>query len=208
VTRKATQSVHLQYISQFPAEVRRKLIQMRALIRKEVPEVEEVIAYGVAAFRLAGSPLVYIAGFKKHVSFFPTSSGIRAFREELSGLKTSTGTVQFSLEQPLPLALLREMVRFRVRELNKNQKSVGRKCDTQTVANFDYSRLHEDLRVLPKPAQRALIHAGLLDPKKISKKTEEELLSLHGFGPSSLPMLRSILKNYTQELKSKRARLK
>jgi len=66
---------------------------MRALIRKEVPQVEGVIAYGVASFRVGGKPLVYIAGFKKHVSFFPTSSGIRAFREELTGLKTSTGTV-------------------------------------------------------------------------------------------------------------------
>lgn len=88
---------------------------MRTLIRKAAPGVTEGISYGIAAFRLDG-PLVYIGGFDRHVSFFPTSSGIRRFRKELAPYPQARGTVRFALDAPLPEALLERIVRFRVRE--------------------------------------------------------------------------------------------
>jgi uncharacterized protein YdhG (YjbR/CyaY superfamily) len=112
---------HAQYIASFSGPenlaIRQKLRQLRQLIREVVPQAKESISYGVAGFSLGGRALVYIAGFKSHVSFFPTSSGIRKFRKELAPYPTSRGTVRFRLDAPLPLGLLRRIVRFRVREV-------------------------------------------------------------------------------------------
>ncbi len=182
---------HSEYISGFPPQVQRKLKQMRALIRKEVPSAIESISYGIAGFSLDG-PLVYIGGFKDHVSFFPTSSGVEAFKGELSRYKTSAGTIQFPLDEDLPLDLLRRIVRFRLSE-NRHKKTGRSLCDKKWVAEIDDSKLAEELRVLVKPAQRALIHAKLYTLEKISRKSEAELLQLHGLGPSSIPVLSKLL---------------
>ncbi len=116
---------HAQYIAQFPIPVRTRLKELRALIRKVVPEVEEKISYGIAAFEWNG-PLVYIAGFKYHVSFFPTSSGVTAFKDKLKAFKTSRGTIQFPLDQPLPVRLITQIVRFRMKELRDARTGRGR----------------------------------------------------------------------------------
>jgi len=191
---------HAEYIASFPLPIRRKLKEMRALIREEAPDALESISYGVAAFSVDG-PLVYIAGFRNHVSFFPTSSGIRAFRKELSPYKTSAGTVQFALDEPLPLELLRKMVRFRLRE-GRDRKSGRSTCDKRKVAEFDYSNLAPELQVLSKPAQRALVNAGLLTLARIARKTEREVLALHGIGPSSIPVLKRLLAARSLSFKS------
>lgn len=104
-----------EYISQFPAEVQAKLQELRSIIKKTAPEAEETISYAMPAFKLKGI-LVYFAGHKNHIGFYPTSSGIANFEKELSGYVTSKGTVQFSLNKPLPLDLIRMIVEFRVAE--------------------------------------------------------------------------------------------
>lgn len=189
-----------EYISGFPPQVRVRLNAMRAMIRKEVPRVTEAISYGIAAFKVSEGPVVYIAGFKNHVSFFPTSSGIRAFKSELKGYKVSTGTVQFRLDQELPLPLLKRIVRFRLEELGAkvgtergSKRGAKARCDPAKVAEFDYSALAPELRVLSKPAQRALINAGLTTLSRVAAKTEKQILELHGFGPSSLPRVSKAL---------------
>lgn len=165
------------------------LKDMRRIILEVAPLAEQSMSYGIAAFKVK-KPLVYIAGFKNHVSFFPTSSGVKAFKLELTKYKTSAGTIQFQIGEKLPLTLLRKIVRFR---LNEIQNARGRRsiCDKNAVAQFDYSPLAEELRMLPKPAQRALITAGLLNMKSILSKSDDYLLSLHGFGPSALKILRA-----------------
>jgi uncharacterized protein YdhG (YjbR/CyaY superfamily) len=191
---------HTEYIAAFPAPVRRKLKEMHALIFKEVPEAQEAIRYGVAAFLLPEGPLVYIAGFKKHVSFFPTSSGVRAFQKELSSYKTSKGTIQFSLAAPLPIGLLRRIIRFRLEEVQGKER--GRSsCDSKGVSEFDYSKLAQELRILSRPAQRALINAGLFSPARIARKSEGDLLKLHGLGPTSMPVIRKVLAARALKLK-------
>ncbi len=104
-----------QYISGFSGPVCEMLQQMRAIIGKAAPEAEEVISYGMPAFRCSGA-LVYFAAFKNHIGFYPTSSGIRNFTDGLKAYKTSKGAVQFPLGQPLPAALITKIVKFRVRE--------------------------------------------------------------------------------------------
>ena len=178
----------LEYINSFPSAVRKMLKEMRRLILEEAPMAEQTLSYGMAAFWLK-RPLVYIGGFKNHVSFFPTSSGIKAFRSELKEYKISRGTIQFQIGEKLPLQLLRKIVRFRIEELQLSENKVS-SCDRVSVTKFDYSKLAQELHCLPKPAQRALIRAGLLSYKSVVSKTDDFLLSLHGFGPKALKMLR------------------
>jgi len=104
-----------EYIERCSKEDQRLLRQMRATIRKAAPDAAEKISYGIPTFYLHGN-LVHFAAFTHHIGFYPTSSGITAFRKELGAYKTSRGAVQFPKNRPLPLALVSKMVQFRVRE--------------------------------------------------------------------------------------------
>jgi uncharacterized protein YdhG (YjbR/CyaY superfamily) len=101
------------YIASFPPPVRRLLKQLRATIRKAAPKATETISYRMPAYVLNG-PLVYFAGYARHVGFYPTGSGIEAFKAELGAYTWSRGAVQFPLDQPLPLELVRKMVEHRL----------------------------------------------------------------------------------------------
>jgi uncharacterized protein YdhG (YjbR/CyaY superfamily) len=103
------------YIRQYPANVRKILAKIRDTIRKAAPDAEEIISYMMPAYRI-NSVLVYFAGFKDHVSFFPTSSGVKAFKKELGKLARSKGTIWLPLDEPVPYGLIRRITRFRVRE--------------------------------------------------------------------------------------------
>lgn len=109
------------YIGRQPEPVQALLQQMRETIHKAAPEATEKISYGMPAFFLNGN-LVYFAGFKRHIGFYPTGSGIAAFQKELSKYKSSKGAVQFPLEEPLPLALVSRMVKFRVKQMREKLK--------------------------------------------------------------------------------------
>lgn len=105
-----------EYILQYPDEVQEKLQQLRAVIKQVAPEAEETISYAMPAFKLKGRILVYFAGHKNHIGFYPASSGISNFEKELAGYHTSKGTVQLPLNKPLPLELISRIVEFRVME--------------------------------------------------------------------------------------------
>lgn len=104
-----------EYIVSFPDEVRKLLIQMREIIQTSAPEAEEIISYQMPAYKYKGI-LVYFAGYKNHIGFYPTSSGIENFKTELSAYKMSKGSVQFPINQPLPEKLIRDIVIFRLKE--------------------------------------------------------------------------------------------
>jgi uncharacterized protein YdhG (YjbR/CyaY superfamily) len=103
------------YIAAFPAEVQALLQELRATIRAAAPGAEEVISYQMPTFRLHGN-LVHFAAYTGHIGFYPAPSGIAAFQEALSRYKGAKGSVQFPLDEPLPLDLVAEIVRFRVAE--------------------------------------------------------------------------------------------
>jgi uncharacterized protein YdhG (YjbR/CyaY superfamily) len=103
------------YIASYPPKVAKLLKQLRAIIKKSAPGAEESISYMMPAYKLDG-PLVYFGGYDKHIGFYPTGSGVAAFKKEISVYKHSKGAVQFPLDQPLPLALIEKMVKFRVKE--------------------------------------------------------------------------------------------
>ena len=110
------------YVDRFPKEVQQLLKRMRLTIKKAAPKAKETISYGIPAFRLDGL-LVWFAAFKNHIGFYPRASAIAAFQKELSAYKWAKGSVQFPLDEPLPLALVSRMVKFRVKEnLSKKKK--------------------------------------------------------------------------------------
>jgi uncharacterized protein YdhG (YjbR/CyaY superfamily) len=115
------------YISGSPEAVRGVLEKVRAAIRKAAPDAKETIKYGVPTFVL-GENLVHFAAFRKHIGFYPTPSAIVAFREQLSGYKSAKGSVQFPLESPMPLKLIEQIVRFRVKDVRSKSgaRSHGR----------------------------------------------------------------------------------
>ena len=104
-----------EYIAGFPSNVQAILEKIRTTIRKVAPDAEEKISYQMACFTLKGN-LVYFAAFKKHIGFYPTSTGIEQFKSELSIYKGGKGSVQFPLDKPIPYALITKIVKFRVKE--------------------------------------------------------------------------------------------
>lgn len=104
------------YIQSFPLEVRTILEQIRQIVKETAPDAVEGFAYQMPSYKTQGKPLVYFAGFKKHIGFYATPSGHTAFAKELAKYKQGRGSVQFPLDQPIPFELIREMVAFRVEE--------------------------------------------------------------------------------------------
>lgn len=104
-----------EYIAGFPEDVQNKMEELRAVIREAAPEAVEKISYQIPTFALEGN-LVHFAAYPRHIGFYPTSSGIQEFKEELSVYKGGKGSVQFPLDQPIPYELVRAIVLFRVGE--------------------------------------------------------------------------------------------
>jgi uncharacterized protein YdhG (YjbR/CyaY superfamily) len=113
-----------EYIAGHPPEIRTRLEAMRKTIWKHAPEAEERISYRIPTFYLGGN-LVHFAAFDRHVGFYPGAAGIAAFRDALANYKSAKGSVQFPHTEPLPLALVAEIVRFRVAQ--QAAKNAGRR---------------------------------------------------------------------------------
>jgi uncharacterized protein YdhG (YjbR/CyaY superfamily) len=105
-----------EYLQQFEGDCWDRLAQMRQIILETAPEAVEGISYGMPAYKTHGKPLVYFAGYAKHVGLYATPSGHKAFEAELASYKQGKGSVQFPHNQPLPEDLIRRIVAFRTQE--------------------------------------------------------------------------------------------
>jgi uncharacterized protein YdhG (YjbR/CyaY superfamily) len=115
------------YIESFPVPVQKILQELRTTILDAAPDAEEIISYQMPAFKLKGN-LVYFAAWKKHIGFYPASSGaFEAFKDELAQFKGTSGSVHFPLDKPLPLQLIRDIVEFRVIEDLKHAEEKSKK---------------------------------------------------------------------------------
>lgn len=103
------------YIASFPKETQTRLKEIRAIIRAEAPDAEERFAYRMPGYYLNG-PLVYFAGYAKHIGLYALPKATKAFEAELKDYKHAKGSIQFPLDKPLPKALIRKIVRYRVKE--------------------------------------------------------------------------------------------
>lgn len=101
------------YIAQFPQDVQVILEKIRALIKELAPEATEKISYAMPGFYLKGM-LVWFAGHKDYIGFYPTGEGIEAFKDEITAYKFSKGAVQFPLNKPIPYELIKKIVKFRI----------------------------------------------------------------------------------------------
>jgi uncharacterized protein YdhG (YjbR/CyaY superfamily) len=104
-----------EYIDSFPEDIQVKLQALRKAINKAAPVAEETISYMMPAFKYHGM-LVYFAGYKNHIGFYPGAAGVEAFKKELSVYKGAKGSVQFPLDQPLNVSLINKIVKFRVKQ--------------------------------------------------------------------------------------------
>jgi uncharacterized protein YdhG (YjbR/CyaY superfamily) len=112
------------YIAGFPEDVQAILQQVRRTIHEAAPEATEAISYQMPTFKLHGN-LVHFGAFKNHIGFYPVPSGMAAFEEELAAYKQGKGSVQFPLNKPMPLDLIRRIVEFRVQESKAAQAARG-----------------------------------------------------------------------------------
>lgn len=103
------------YIIAQPIEVRARLEAIRQAIKSAAPMAEEVISYNMPAFKLHGM-LVYFAAFKHHIGFYPLTTAITKFQKELSVYKGAKGSVQFPLDKPVPITLIKNIIKFRAKE--------------------------------------------------------------------------------------------
>jgi uncharacterized protein YdhG (YjbR/CyaY superfamily) len=113
-----------EYIKSFPPNIQAILENMQQTIQKAAPEAKGVISYQMPAFKL-NRILVYFAARKNYIGFYPTASGIEAFKKELSSYKWSKGAVQFPLDKPIPFDLVKKIVMFRVKENLAEKKKNG-----------------------------------------------------------------------------------
>jgi uncharacterized protein YdhG (YjbR/CyaY superfamily) len=108
-----------QYIKIQPPEVRVILEVIRKTIQEVAPDAVETISYQMPTFKLNGKNLVHFAAWKNHIGFYPTPSGLDEFKNELSKFHGAKGSVQFPLDQPMPIDLIRKIVKYRVEENSK-----------------------------------------------------------------------------------------
>jgi len=111
-----------KYISSFPRDIQQILKKIRRIILEEAPDASESIAYMMPAYKTNGKPLIYFAGFTKHIGLYATPSAHTSFTDELSEYKHGKGSVQFPLDQPIPYDLIRNIVRFKVMENDSRRK--------------------------------------------------------------------------------------
>ena len=111
-----------EYIADYPANIQKLLEQVRVAIKEAAPKAEEKIGYGIPTFTLNGN-LVHFGAYKTHIGFYATPTGHDAFKKELAVYKQGKGSVQFPIDQPMPLKLINQIVKFRVAENLKKTKA-------------------------------------------------------------------------------------
>jgi uncharacterized protein YdhG (YjbR/CyaY superfamily) len=111
-----------EYISAFPPSTKKILQDVRKIIHEAAPQAEDVISYNMPAAKLNGI-LVYYAAYEKHIGFYPTGSGIEAFKNKLADYKFSKGAIQFPIDQAMPFDLITKIVKFRMKEVQEKEKA-------------------------------------------------------------------------------------
>ena len=124
-----------QYIAAFPKGTQQVLEELRSTIKAAAPEVVEKITYQMPTFDLNGSHLVYFSAWKHHIGLYPTPAGDEAFQEEISQYKSAKSSLNFPIDKPLPLELIRKFVKFRVAESIRNAqiRSAGKNSESKEL---------------------------------------------------------------------------
>ncbi|MDQ2751740.1 MAG: DUF1801 domain-containing protein [Bacteroidota bacterium] len=111
------------YIQQFPSEVQTILQQIRTTVQQTLPGLKETIKYGIPTFVFEEKNVIHFGAFTNHIGFYPMPAGIEEFEEELSHYKRAKGSVQFPLNEPMPLDLIRRMVLFNLNKIERKKEA-------------------------------------------------------------------------------------
>lgn len=111
-----------EYISTFPEDIQAMLEKMRQAIHKAAPDAVETMSYGIPTFDLNGKHLVFFAGWKHHISLYPTPAGDEAFQQEISHFKSVKSTLQFPLKKPIPYDLVEKIVTLLLMESPEKER--------------------------------------------------------------------------------------
>lgn len=111
-----------EYIAACPEQSQGYVQKIREIVKAVAPKAKEKISYQIACFELNGKNLIHFAGWKKHVSLYPVPAGNEAFNEEISNYADGKGTIKFMLDKPLPIKLIRQVVKFRVADNLASEK--------------------------------------------------------------------------------------
>ena len=203
-----------EYFLQFEKSIQAILQKTRKTIQQAAPQAIEVIKYGMPTFYQEGN-LVHFAANKKHLGFYPSPSGLKAFETEVNKYNNSKGAVQFPYNQPIPYHLIAQITQFRVDEnlqiaqLKKQLRKCknGHKfyktsdCPTCPICEKNRVPTADFLSKLSAPAQRALENYGITTLQKLSEFSEKEILKLHGLGKTAIPILQNELQKINLKFK-------
>lgn len=120
---QTAKSLVASYITALPPDARKAIKQVRTAIRAAAPRAEEAFSYRIPAFRMDGKPLVWYAAFRNHYSVYPIGAAItRSLAKEVDGYETSKGTIRFPLTEPVPVSLVKKLVKARIAEVRQRGK--------------------------------------------------------------------------------------
>ena len=187
--------VHSLYRSA-PSPQRETMLAMRKSILEIIPNAEEVISYGMPAFRVNGNVVAGLLSNKSHVGFYPFSGSVLGnFKSDLRNFKYTKSALHVPIDKPLSKALLAKLIKARISLCPVQRGEVDLKKYEKLDGNW------RDLG-LAAPARRALVDAKLLKISDLKKISEPELKKLHGMGPSAIKILNAAMKKSKISFKS------
>lgn len=112
-----------EYIARFPEPTRERLSRVRAVVHAAAPEAVETISYEIPTFDLGGRHLIHFAGYEHHIGLYPVPTGVEGIEEDLAPFRSGSATSRFPLDEPLPDDLIRRIVEYQVRRLERRRDS-------------------------------------------------------------------------------------
>ena len=179
-----------------PSPQRKTMLEMRKRILAIIPNAEEVVSYGMPAFKVNGTVIAGLLAHKNHVGFYPFSGSVLGnFKSDLRNFKYTKSALHVPIDKPLSKALLAKLIKARISLCPVQRGEVDLKKYEKLDGNW------RDLG-LAAPARRALVDAKLLKISDLKKISEPELKKLHGMGPSAIKILNAAMKKSKISFKS------
>lgn len=186
-------SVRSHY-SKAPLAHQPTMLEMRSRILEIVPDAEEVVSYGMPAFKVQGNIVAGLLANKAYVGYYPFSGSVLPnFKAELSQYVTTKSALHIPLDKPLPKTLLKKLIRARLSECPVKQGKVNLKQYESK------DQLWRELK-LAAPARRALVDSNIFTLKELTKYSQDELLGMHGIGVNAIATLIKALKKQNLRL--------
>ena len=171
-----------------PAGHRETMLEIRTRIKKAFPDVEEVVSYGMPAFKIKGEIVAGILAAKNHIGYYPFSgSTLNGFKKELARYQTTKSAIHVPVGKPLPASLIKKLIRARLSQCKVTRGEV----DLSIYQKRD--KYWRDLG-LAAPACRGLIDKNLLNLKHLSRIREIEFQGIHGIGPKARKLITAEMK--------------